>query len=212
VALEDVVDRMVRGADPATLDRARHAFDAVTGTFVPGESWYEERIAAFFDFAVASFESGAIARAFGGRAEASEPERRTAVAITRAERSLFRVAEAGELRLECLIGGAHYRIGADGSASRLREGDVLDGRLVSLEGQLLLMPGPVFHPREAHDAIVQLLAQVRERGRRDDDLPDALLRMRMRFDRFTSIHARHVYRYEAIDRLEILAAPWAKHA
>jgi hypothetical protein len=36
--------------------------------------------------------------------------------------------------------------------------------------------------------------------------------MRMRFDRFTSIHARHVYRYEAIDRLEILAAPWAKPA
>jgi hypothetical protein len=31
----------------------------------------------------------------------------------------------------------------------------------------------------------------------------------MRFDRFTSIHAKHVYRFDAIDRTEILAAPWA---
>jgi hypothetical protein len=211
VAIEDVIDRIVREADPATLDRARHAFDAVTGPFAPGESWYEERIAAFFDFAIASFEDGAIARAFAARPDVTDEERRTALAAARSERSLFRATTSGEdLVLECAIGGAAYPLSREGAASRLREGDLLDGRLASLDGRIVLLPGPVFHPREAHEAIDRVLNEVRQRGRRDDDVTDALLRMRMRFDRFTSIHARHVYRYEALDRLEILAAPWAK--
>jgi hypothetical protein len=214
VGLEDVVDRIVREAEPHALERARASFDATTGTFAPGESWYEERIAAFFDFAIASFDRGAIARSFAAREDVSEGERRAAIAVTRAERSVFRASASAseELVLECLIGGARYRVSREGAASRLREGDVLDGRLVALDGRIVLMPGTVFHPREAHDAIAELLDRVRERGRADGDLPDALLRMRMRFDRFTSIHARHVYRYEAIDRLEILAASWAKPA
>lgn len=213
MALEDVIDRIVREADPRALDRARKEFDALTGGFSPGESWYEERIAAFFDFAIASFEGGAIARAFAARSDVSDVERRSAIALTRAERSLFRAPPSeGELVLECLIGGARYRVSAEGTSARLRQDDVLDGRLVALDGRIVLMPGAVFHPREAHDAIARLLDEVRARGRRSDDLMDALLRMRMRFDRFTSIHARHVYRYEAIDRLEILAAPWAKPA
>ena len=38
---------------------------------------------------------------------------------------------------------------------------------------------------------------------------DPLMRMRMRLDRFESIRARHIYRFDALDRTEILTAPWA---
>jgi hypothetical protein len=36
--------------------------------------------------------------------------------------------------------------------------------------------------------------------------------MRMRHDRFVSIHARHVYRIDALDTLEIKSASWKRSA
>jgi hypothetical protein len=86
---------------------------------------------------------------------------------------------------------------------------VLDGRVVAIDGAIVLMPGAIFHPPEAHQALERLLDEAGKAGRRDATLLDSLLRMRMRFDRFHSIHARHIYRFDALDHSEVLAAPWA---
>jgi hypothetical protein len=215
VALADLVERMSREADQASIARAREAFHAATGPFEGGERWYEERINAFFDFALASFEDGALARAFARRADLTDDEQRAAIALTRAERSVF-VVEAGAGGLVCTgLFGARYRVAATGVAARFSGGERFDGRIVSLDGVLQLMPGAVFHPPEAENAIAHLLADVQAKGippavRSQAELADALLRMRMRLDRFTSIHPRHVYRYDAIERTEILAASWAR--
>lgn len=215
MALAELVERMSREADEAAVARARAAFQAATGPFEPGEAWYEERISAFFDFALASFEEGAIARAFARRTDIGDDERTGALAIARAERSVFLV-ERNDADLVCVsLFGARYRISATGVAARFSGGERFDGRIVSIGGALELMPGAVFHPAEANDAIARLLADVAAKGlpeavRSQAGLADALLRMRMRLDRFTSIHARHVYRYDAIARTEILAASWAR--
>ena len=215
MGLSELVERLAREADPAVVARARAAFEASTGAFTVGETWYEERISAFFDFALASFEDGALARAFAARANVAEDERRAAIAIARSERSVYRV-DRTHMGLVCeSLFGARYRIAETGVASRLSGGERFDGRLASVSGALEVMPGAVFHPAETHEAIDRLLADVATRGapagaRSQDALADSLLRMRMRFDRFTSIQARHVYRYDAIERTEILAASWAR--
>lgn len=206
--LEAVVERMEREADPAALAAARAEFEATTGAFAPGEPWYEERIAASFDFALATWEGGRLARAFAARDDVRDAERELALALVRAERSTFRVERReGTIVCESLF-GARYRVTEEGTGARLRDGDRFDGRLVAVGGRTLVAPGTVFHPAEAHEAIDRMLDEIAKRGAPRVNLSDALLRMRMRFDRFTSMHARHVYRYEAIEKLEILAASW----
>jgi hypothetical protein len=213
VGLSDLVERMAREADPAAIARARTAFEAATGPFAAGETWYEERISAFFDYALASFEHGALARAFAARGDVSDADRAVAVAITRAERSVFRV-ERTDAGLVCeSLFGARYPVVATGTATRWLGGERFDGRLVSLDGGIEAMPGALYHPAETHEAIDHLLREITTRGTGDrthEAIADALLRMRMRFDRFTSIHAKHVFRYDALDRTEILAASWAR--
>lgn len=216
MALADLVERMSREADAAAIARARAAFQQTTGPFDPGDAWYEERIRAFFDFALAGFEDGALARAFGARGDLDPTERAGAIAVARAERSVF-VVERTDAGLVCeSLFGARYRIAQTGVAARFEGGERFDGRIVSIGGALELMPGAIFHPAAAHGAIDAMLAEIRAKGlppsvQTQEALADSLLRMRMRLDRFTSMHARHVYRYDAIARTEILAASWARH-
>lgn len=215
VGLPELVERMTRDADPAVVARARVAFEAATGPFVAGETWYEERIAAFFDYALVAFDGGALAARFAARGDVDPEERALALAMRRGERSVFRVERIGADRVLEGLFGARYRVAPVGVGGRLLGGEWVDGRLVSASGSLELMPGAIFHPSEAHEAIDAIVRSLREpgateRARSQEDLADALLRMRMRFDRFTSMHARHVYRYDAIGRTEILAASWAR--
>lgn len=211
-SLEAMVERAVAGVDPARLSRARSEFHARTGPFEPSDACHEERIRAFLEWLLVEWEGGAELRrfvAFGGESD----ERSLAQAALRSMRSLYRVEseEHGEARIECLLEGARFVVPASfGPASRLTAGDVLDARVVGIEGRTALMPGPIFHPREVHEALLAVIAEAREAGRAREGLLDPLARMRMRFDRFTSINARHVYRYDALDRVEILAASWAR--
>jgi hypothetical protein len=210
---EGLLERVIAGIDPATVARAREEFHARTGSFEPGEPFYEERIRAFLDWLTIERDDGAALRSFLARATLAPDDRALGVALLASMRSLFRVRTIdaeGRPVIECALHGARFALRADDlPASRLRPGDVLDGRVAGLDGVVLLAPGPVFHPREVHEALDALLADALAAGRRDETLLDPLLRMRMRFDRFHSIRARHVYRFDALERTEILTAPWA---
>lgn len=213
LSLEALIEELARGTDEGEVSRAQAAFFELGGAYEPGEPFYEERSRAFFDWMVCAWQGGAVAR------RARRPgidERRDVLlrALTAPMRSIFEVeaeasAERGP-RVRCLLGGAAFELEPEGAAARLREGDVLDARVVGVEGAVLLLPGPVFHPREAHEALREVLRRAVAEGREEVALCDALLRVRMRFDRFTSMQARHVYRYDALDRKEILAASWAR--
>jgi hypothetical protein len=66
----------------------------------------------------------------------------------------------------------------------------------------------IFHAEEAHESLRALVQQARlERTPREVVL-DGLMRMRMRHDRFVSIHAKHIYRFESLQVVEIKAASW----
>lgn len=216
---EALLERVVAGLDDAHVARARAEFHARTGPFEAGEPFYEERIRAFLDWMTIEHEGGAPLRRFLSREPGLEPQDRAlGRALLASMRSLFRVLPRGRAGLpviECMLHGARFAVlDRDLPGSRLREGDVFDGRAIALatvdgRAEVQLAPGPVFHPREGHEALGALLDEARAAGRADASILDPLLRMRMRFDRFHSIRARHVYRFDALDRTEILAAPWA---
>lgn len=215
--LEEVLETLVRRAteadDGSDLAVARERLHERTGPFAPGEPWYEPRIRFFLDWYLCTWISADGSRP-GERVAASERERAVADACAQAERSLFEVLEADGafVRLGDRLGGGRFRIHQTPgpSADRLRAGDLFDGHLVVVDEQIWVMPGPIFHPPETHQPIAAILARACK-GRPLDRvaLLDGLARMQMRLERFTSMRARHVYRWDALADRDILSAGWA---
>ncbi|HJL20291.1 MAG TPA: hypothetical protein RMH99_31780 [Sandaracinaceae bacterium LLY-WYZ-13_1] len=218
-ALEGLVAHLTSADGGADLERARAWFHERTGAIEPGEPWYESRIRFFFDDYLCEWRSadGTRPPARLLAAGAGEPaEREVAQACLRAARSLYRVVNEGPVpRLEDLLGGGRFRVASLGSSAKLREGDVFDGRLLVVSDAIQLAPGIIFHPRQTHEPLAEILAALDLDATLDDDrrgLLDGLLRMRMRLDRFTSIRAKHLYRLEALGDRAILSAGWARRA
>jgi hypothetical protein len=216
--VESLIDTLVAGLPGDVVSEAREAFEAQGGAFSTADPFHEERMRAFSEVLVCArrLEDGRTPaeRALAGSPEGDASETGSwLLALVRSERGLFR-AELGSERptLRCLLGGVSYAVRFDAdpreAAARLREGDVFDGRIAPWRGELRVLPGMVFHPEEAHDALFALVREAIARRIPRAEILDGLLRMRMRHDRFTSIHARHLYRLEALGKLEIQAASW----
>jgi len=215
--IESLVETLVAGLPQESIDAARVAFEARGGAFSTDDPFHEERIRAFSDELVCEHR-GADGRTAAARALASVPAGDVSdlaswiAGLAHAERSLFRAElDADGARLRCLLGGAVYRVVLeDGATSRLRSGDVFDGRIAPVRREIRLLPGVVFHREEAHEPLFALLPSAVQSHRDRRAILDGLLRMRMRHDRFVSIHARHIYRFDALDTVEIKAAPWKR--
>lgn len=217
--LEEALETLVRRASDldagADLTRAREEFCARTGDFEPGERWYEARIRFFLDWYVTEWRASDGSSA-AERSARTQGESVMASALRESSRGLFEVlevAEDGRLRLAERVGGARFWVAASHTPQGLepvRVRDMFDGRLLVLDRRIVLMPGLIFHPAEAHAPLEQLLVRAREARIPRGDLLDGLLRMRMRLDRFTSMRARHIYRWEALGDRTILSAAWAR--
>ncbi|MCZ7680444.1 MAG: hypothetical protein M5U28_17440 [Sandaracinaceae bacterium] len=215
--LEEALETLVRRATEADggldLAAAREAFHARTGEIAPGDPDYEQRIAFFLDWYLCAWISPDGTRP-GERAARTELEREVAGACARAARGLYEVVEVEEdgVRLSDRLGGGRFRVAhASARTGQLRAGDVFDGHLIVVGERIALLAGLVFHPAEAREALEELLSRVRREGPRDRvAILDGLSRMRMRLDRFASMRARHIYRWEALADREILSAAWAR--
>ncbi len=215
---EGLIETLVARASSREREEARAAFEARGGAFTTADTFHEERIRAFSDELVCAYR-GASGLTLAEQAAAELPTADTSEAgawvraLTRSERSIYRVelAAAGPA-IRCLLGGSVLLVRLDADprepSARLREGDVFDGRAVPVRDEVRVLPGMIFHREEAHDALFALVPQALSRGMSRTAIVDGLLRMRMRHDRFTSIHARHLYRVDALTTREIQAASW----
>jgi hypothetical protein len=202
VQLGGAPDRAARVAE------LRGEFEARTGGFVPEDPWFEERSRAFWCDAVTTGGFGRVVAA-----ELADDERRWLGSLERAHRGLFRTTEGRDADVPSLTdvwSGAEFRVTLlDELATRAELDASLDGaqlfdaRIIGAMGpgeplSIVLLPGAVFHPREATAAIHTVLGAARGREMKTPDVLDALLRMERTLRSLSRVKASYAYRPEAL--------------
>ena len=185
------------GAELASrVAEMRAGFEARTGAFVPEDSWFEERSRAFWCDAVTAGRFGREVRA-----QLPEDEHLWLGPLEHAHRGLFR-AEGALLVDEW--SGAELVVTSMDEASRAEldaaAGQLFDARVVGADEPyvIALLPGAVFHPRDATAAIVPVLAAARALSLSTTDTLDALLRMARMLRSLSRVKAAYAYRPGAL--------------
>jgi hypothetical protein len=204
----EAVARMVQlGGAPSRAARVaemRARYEEKTGAFAPDDT-LEDRFSGRFEERSRAFWCDAVTRARFGReveAELTVEERGWLEPLDRAHRGLFRAE--GEIVVD-VWSGAELAVTLVDDVSRAElaaaDGQLFDARLVGWdEGGLgsALLPGALFHPRDATAAIGAVLPAGRARGLSTDDMLDALLRMERMLRSMSRVKAAYAYRPEAL--------------
>jgi len=174
----------------------RAGFEARTGAFAPEDSWFEERSRAFWCDAITAGRFGREVRG-----QLPEDERAWLGPLERAHRGLFRAA--GTLLVD-EWSGAELVVTSMDEASRAEleaaAGQLFDARVVGTDEPYVvaLLPGAVFHPRDATAAIAPVLAAAHARSLPTADTLDALLRMARMLRSLSRVKAAYAYRPDAL--------------
>jgi hypothetical protein len=205
MGLLDTVARIVQlGGAPARAERVavlRASWEERTGAFSPEDPWFEERSRGFWDDAVTTQRFGRDVAD-----ELQEVERAWLGPLERAHRGLFRVAVSAADRdvLEDVWSGAELVVSTMDEASRAEldasSGQLFDARVVGAGDPLTvaLLPGAVFHSRDATEHVAPVLAAARARGMSTGDTLDALLRMQRALRSLSRVKPAYAYRAEAL--------------
>ncbi len=225
----EAVARIVQlGGAPAHAERVaamRARFEERTGAFAPEDAWFEERVRAFWCDAVTRTRFGRDVEAELRPEERAwlEPLERAHRGLFRAEGGiLVDVWSGAELAVTVTDDVAHAELEAG-------VGQVFDARVVGWDGVreapasqgvapaepgsgppvsegraggrivIALLPGALFHPREATAAIEAVLAAARTRELATDAVLDALLRMERSLRSLARVKASYAYRPEALE-------------
>jgi hypothetical protein len=196
------------GGDAALVSRVaamRADFEGRTGAFVPEDSWFEERSRAFWCDAVTGGRFGrAVEEAL------AEDERPWLEPLERAHRGLFRATDS---LLVDVWSGAELVVTTMDGASRAEldaaAGQLFDARVVGLHAPYVvaLLPGAVFHPRNATAAIAPVLAAAHAMAMATTETLDALLRMERTLRSLSRVKPAYAYRPEALAAAALRATP-----
>jgi hypothetical protein len=185
------------GAELASrVAEMRAGFEARTGAYAPEDPWFEERSRAFWCDAITAGRFGREVRG-----QLSKDESAWLEPLERAHRGLFR-AEGALLVDEW--SGAELVVTSMDEASRAEldaaAGQLFDARVVGTDEPyvIALLPGAVFHPRDATAAIAPVLAAARGRSMATTDTLDALLRMGRMLRSLSRVKAAYAYRPDAL--------------
>lgn len=180
----------------ARVREMRSRFEARTGAYAPEDPWFEERSRAFWCDAVTR---GRFGREVEG--ELAAEERAWLGPLERAHRGLFRAA--GNV-LEDVWSGAELVLTLVDDASRAEldagAGQLVDARVVGTDDPLVvaLLPGAVFHSRDATTAIQSVLSAAHARLLPTHDMLDALLRMERTLRSLSRVKVAYAYRPDAL--------------
>jgi len=203
MGLLETVARIVQlGGAPARAERVaalRASWEERTGAFSPEDPWFEERSRGFWDDAVTTQRFGRDVAD-----ELHEGERVWLGPLERAHRGLFRVSAEDRDVLEDVWSGAELVVSTVDEASRAEldasSGQLFDARIVGIDDPLTvaLLPGAVFHSRDATEHVAPVLAAARARGMSTGDTLDALLRMQRALRSLSRVKPGYAYRAEAL--------------
>jgi hypothetical protein len=190
----------VTEATPAESIAAMHrAFEQRTGPFGADDAWFESRSRAFWDDAMTRQRAASPIRD-----ELPPPDQLWVDALPLAHRGLFQSREEDEsIVLTDVLGGAELLVHEIDEASRdaiASTAGLFDGTVVAVASpvRLALLPGPIFHPEAAEDAITAVVNAGRARGVATEALLDALLRMEVSLRVLSRVKPSYAYRVEAL--------------
>jgi len=170
--LDQAVEHYAAADRAGILGEAQAEFQRRTGDYEPGQPWYEERIRLFHDWFLL---------------DRLLPEGRV---------PLFELDRPGgrTLRLLDRIGGAVFEVPMEAGLAGLAACELLDARLLSPGGTLVLARGLLVHPRPAHDMILEVVRRGRSAaGGAPWDLLDILARMKAAWDRSENPRVAAIY-------------------
>lgn len=191
-----IVQRGGAAERAARVAEMRTRFEASTGTYVHEDPWFEERSRAFWCDAVTR---GRFGREVEG--ELTEDERAWLGPLERAHRGLFRTAGAV---LHDVWSGAELLLTQVDDSSRAEldasAGQLVDARVVGADDPLVvaLLPGALFHPRDATATIEPVLAAAHARSLGTHEVLDALLRMERTLRAHSRVKVAYAYRPDAL--------------
>jgi hypothetical protein len=193
-----VVERGGDAVHAEDVRALREDFAARTGAFGPEDPWFDVRSAAFWDSVACSPFAERLAEGCGD--EVREGTR----ALRRAHRGLFRVrAEGGSFVLACVVTGIELAIDAPTGGlldALTRAEGLVDGRVAGSQDEVLLLPGALFHPPHATEAIAALLPLAEARALEKDALLDALLKMELALRTLSRVRPSFAYREASLPR------------
>jgi hypothetical protein len=200
--LDQAVEHYAAADRAGILAKVQAEFQRRTGDYAPGQPWYEERIRLFHDWFLLDhvLPDGSVPLAhFVAEAGDALADAQRAVyrdLLRASHRSLFELdrSRGRTLRLLDRIGGAVFEVPMEPGLAGLATCDLLDARLLSPGGTLVLARGLLVHPRPAHDMILEVV----RRGRTAADgapwdLLDILARMKAAWDRAENPRVAAIY-------------------
>jgi hypothetical protein len=201
-AYDELIEQATAAEDDVVAARAD--WERLTGEVRPEHELYHERSDAFVEWYLLDRKSPGGPGA--GRTpvevaidQASDDSTRAALRSLRtAQRSLYLVASLrpGGLVLDDVYGGGRFDVDERRRLPGVRQGDLLDARLVADPEQLyrlLLGRAVQFHPREAAPTLIALVKEGRQRGEPRAQLLNHLLRLRLRALAYRHVSPARIY-------------------
>lgn len=189
------------------LRRAKAEFFRLTGEVHEDDSFYELRMATFFDWYLfdrpmeGDVRSPVHRYVLEHRLSMAPEERATFEGFLDNIHSLFEVRrrKPGHVVLKDLLAGEKHVVVERRMRSTLDKGDLLEARLIPFGGELYFTRGLCFYPREARRYILREARRARKAG---GDEPAELIRrlayLRYLQERFRHVDVKRIYSEEGL--------------
>jgi len=184
---------------------AKAEYFRLTGEIFEDDRSFEMRMACFLDYYVFDYRPASSGRTpaeelHASKLKAKDPEAEVVAAFTRTVHSLFEVRKLGPgfVRLRELFSGVDHDVTERRTMAGLQKGDVLEARLIPLDGGLVFSPAFCFHPREAVKAIKR---EAKRRKRKEPqrapmELVWEAAKRALKADRYRQIAVEKIYDFE----------------
>jgi hypothetical protein len=184
---------------------ARAEYFRLTGEVFEDDRNFEMRMACFLDYYVFDHRAPSSGRTaaeelHAEKLQAGAPEAAGLKAFTHTVHGLFEVRKLGEgfVRLRDLYSGVDHDVTERRTVAGLQKGDVLEARLIPVDGGFVFSPAFCYHPREAVKSIKREVKRrkKKEPERSAQELVWEAAKRAMKVTRYRQIAVEKIYDFE----------------
>ncbi|MCD6497173.1 MAG: hypothetical protein J7M25_02580 [Deltaproteobacteria bacterium] len=182
--------------------RGREKFFERTGRVNEDDRSFDARMNAFLEFLVLDWKPADVrGRTLIELFVAEQGQRLSKrdldllASASASQRSLFELVDKGKrgAMFGDLLYGGRWRIACSEQVLGVDAGDVIEARIVSIDGSLALLPSIYHHPSEAAVLARTMVEEGLKRKESPRDLSDRLASMLLRHDRYPGMNLRQAY-------------------